>query len=624
MRCSSRAALALIVLGFAFAGARAAEAKVLYGVVTAVEAPEVVVLRSDAGDVELRLFGVDAPEPGQPFAADARAFVERLVGGQQVRLRFAYRDARGEMVGRLWAGDLDVGLALVRAGLAWRLPDAHYKPEAKGQLDALAAADAEARAARRGLWADPRPTPPWTFRGEPPAEPPTATAGEEAFAHAVQGIAGATDQNLSQKSGNDSECAIAKNPANPNQLFVLCNTSGAGLFAARSTDGGVSWGYPDASDKTIADGDAGQGASACCDPTLAWDSFGNLYVVYINAATNQIVIVLSTDGGATFSDLTSFTGSVDQPTVVAADTTGGVAVWVMWNESGSMSARGAAVSALGSVGSFSALQTAPGTSNCSFGDVAIAPSGVLVQVCETPTGGQGPASLLVNTDPDGLGVAGFGSAVTATSTNVGGFDFIPPQNSRSVDAEAGLAYDRNPASPSFGRLYLMYTDETVNENNDTNVLVRTSGDDGATWSTPVQVNDDATTTSQFLPKIATDPVSGRVAVCWHDCRHDTANDKAMELFCSDALPTAGAPVFTPNVQVSDGASISNGQGVEFGDFMGLAMGAGVAHPSWADTSNSTGNNPNGTSSFDAYSDRVVLFADGFESGDTSAWSLTVP
>src|SRR5882757_5967342 len=70
-------------------------------------------------------------------------------------------------------------------------------------------------------------------------------------------ISGATDVNTSQKGGDDNECAIAKNPSNPNQLFTLCNTSGAGLFAARSTDGGLTWTYPDSADKTIADGDAG-------------------------------------------------------------------------------------------------------------------------------------------------------------------------------------------------------------------------------------------------------------------------------------------------------------------------------------------------------------------------------
>src|SRR6476469_8364779 len=79
-------------------------------------------------------------------------------------------------------------------------------------------------------------------------------------------VVGGTDVNLSQKTGADSECAIAKDPTNKMRLF-----------AARSTNLGATWTYPDPSDKTIADGDAGQGPTACCDPTLAWDDFGNLF-----------------------------------------------------------------------------------------------------------------------------------------------------------------------------------------------------------------------------------------------------------------------------------------------------------------------------------------------------------
>ena len=50
--------------------------------------------------------------------------------------------------------------------------------------------------------------------------------------------------------------------------------------------------------------------------------------------------------------------------------------------------------------------------------------------------------------------------------------------------------------------------------------MRTSTDNGATWSAPVRVNDDATTRSQFLPYVALDATTGAVAVGFHDCRND--------------------------------------------------------------------------------------------------------
>ena len=418
-----------------------------------------------------------------------------------------------------------------------------------------------------------------------------------------------TDINLTQKTGADSECAISKNPANPNQLFASCNNSGPGLIAVRSTDGGLTWTFTDPADKTIADGNAGQGPAACCDPSTTWDSFGNLFLTYIDAGIGNIVTLLSTDGGATFTTLAQFAGSVDQPTVVSANTSAAgapVAVWVVWNQSGQMVARGAAVTGLGTVGAFGALQTIPGTAGCSFGDIAIAPSGVVVQACGSPVGGQGPSSILVNIDADGLGAGNFGAAITATTTNVGGFDFIPAQNTRSVDPEAGLAFDSNPSSPHFGRLYLVYTDETVNENNDTDIMLRFSDNNGANWSAPIRINDDpaAPIRSQFLPKIAVDRTTGNIAICWYDARNSPTNTTA-QIFCTVAGPTGATPTFLPNTLVSDGTSTSTGAGIEFGDYAGLAYLTAVVHPIWADTSNSTGNNPNGTANFDVYTDRIT-------------------
>ena len=437
-------------------------------------------------------------------------------------------------------------------------------------------------------------------------------------------VAHGPDINTSQKAGADSECSIIKNPANPLQLFASCNSAGAGIFAVRSADGGDTWVFPDATDKTIADGDAGQGAAACCDPTLAWDSFGNLYITYlanlVSGSSPSVETLLSTDGGQTFATLASFTGgAMDQPTIVAENTTAPgapVAIWIVWNQSGTMRARGAAVTGLGTanIGAFNAIQNIPTTNGCSFGDIAISPAGAVVQVCQDNSGATtGTSNIRVNTDTDGLGAGNFGASVIADVTNVSGFDSIPPQNSRSVDAESGLAYDRNPASPRFGRLYLVYTDETVDENNDTDIMLRFSDNDGATWSAAIRVNDDpaAPVRSQFLPRIATNPATGNIGVCWHDARNSATNT-AVQIFCTVSTPTPATPTFIANVAVSDGSSTSNGSGVEFGDYAGMTYFEGggppgqprFIHPIWGDTSNFTANNPDNTTNLDAYTNWV--------------------
>jgi hypothetical protein len=239
--------------------------------------------------------------------------------------------------------------------------------------------------------------------------------------------------------------------------------SASALFGAVSTDFGQTW-----TKRNVATGSDGLQA-ACCDGSVEFDSFGNLWMIYINSAISNIIVARSTNGGVSFSQIAAFGGSVDQPTI----TTGAGSVWVTYHSGSSQVARGAAVSGLGSAVSFGSAFTLPSSSGGNFGDIAIGPAGQVSVCWENPSGGETTASLVISTDPDGLGPSGFGAASAITSTNVGGFDFITPQNSRSVDAEIDLEYDRS-GGPNNGKLYAMYTDESPDESNNTNIMLRTS------------------------------------------------------------------------------------------------------------------------------------------------------
>src|SRR5712692_3706537 len=412
--------------------------------------------------------------------------------------------------------------------------------------------------------------------------------------------------NVSATSGNQAESFVLVNPTNTNNLVAFSNTNSNSIFRAYSTDGGATW-----TRGTVATG------VACCDGQAAWDTFGNLFLVYINNSVNQINVILSTDGGVTFSaPVTAGTGSVDQPSIAV----GNGSVWVDWNLSGSMVARGAPVTGLGVWGPFNALQTIPSATG-SFGGIAVGPGpggGKVIVTYQSPTGGQGPATIYANVDADGLGAGGFGPRITVSATNVGGFDFIPAQSERSIDAEAGLVWDAT-GGPFNNRIYLVYTDETVNENNDTEIYVRTSTDDGGTWTAPVRVNDDplGPIRSQFLPYIALDPTTGTVAVGFHDCRNDNGvpgpggtnmipNDDA-EYY--GTFSTDGGVTWAPNRRLSGGFSnaTASGNGIDYGDYVGLTALAGNLYTVWADNANCDGTNPNGTlHAFDLYANPLIL------------------
>jgi hypothetical protein len=274
----------------------------------------------------------------------------------------------------------------------------------------------------------------------------------------------------------------------------------------------------------------------------------------------------------------------------------------VFNAGGPMYATGARVTGLGQIGQFLVGGVVPGTNNCTYGDVAIGPAGQVMQVCALTETGQGGGKLFVNVDPDGIGPAGFGDRAFVAATHVGGFDFIPAQPDRSVDAEPGLAWDRT-GGPHNGRVYLVYTLEQQNESDNTDVYLRYSDDNGAKWSAPKRLNDDATTNSQFLPKIALDPASGKIAVVWYDARNDLGTGGSGD---TDGLPNDDAQLwgtfssdaaasFSSNIQISAGTSNSHdsGNGIDYGDYSGLSFFGAIAHPAWSDNSNSTGTNPNG-------------------------------
>jgi hypothetical protein len=427
--------------------------------------------------------------------------------------------------------------------------------------------------------------------------------------------------NTSKTHGNEAETAVAVSHTNPLQITTVSNLeSVAGTFHSWSSDGGRTW-----QRNTIANGDAL--GFACCDAQLASDDFGNIFLTYLSSDIS-VKMAISTDGGATFQPLPFLTGlpfglpvgpwrslaavgqtvSGDQPSIAA----GAGSVWISWTSfDGTIQASGARVTGLGQVGAFTPAQRVPGANRFGdYGDTAIGPNGALFIVYQTPTGGEGPATIYGALDPDGLGPQGFGPGQLLQTTNVGGFDYIPAQSGRSIDAEAGLAWDRTPG-PHNGRLYFIYVSEEPQESNDTDIQMRFSDDHGVTWSSSVRVNDDAGTNSQFNPRISLDPTTGYIAIAWYDARKDLGdhghgdtngrpNDDALIYV---TVSRDGGSTFQRNRRLSAGASNDDdaGSGVDYGDYSGFAFFNGKLYFGAADNSNSTGDNPDGTlNTFDLY------------------------
>ena len=123
--------------------------------VVSIEDGDTLLVKSAVERGTVHLANVDAPELSQPAGPAARDFLEKLAGGRRVTVRLT---SVLERRGRVEVDGLDLGMALIRAGMAWHCP--RYTDDRP-----LIAAEADARQAKRGLWRAARPTPPWLHRG---------------------------------------------------------------------------------------------------------------------------------------------------------------------------------------------------------------------------------------------------------------------------------------------------------------------------------------------------------------------------------------------------------------------------------------------------------------------------
>lgn len=127
----------------------------------------------DRTQVKVRLYGIDAPELGQPFGRNAKGALSERVHGQTVTVDVIDTDRYGRTVGRIRMGNRDINLELVEAGMAWWYRQ--YSPSnAK-----LEQAEAVATKEKRGLWADHDPIPPWKWRAEKRKHPATTSTRNE-------------------------------------------------------------------------------------------------------------------------------------------------------------------------------------------------------------------------------------------------------------------------------------------------------------------------------------------------------------------------------------------------------------------------------------------------------------
>jgi len=129
--------------------------------------------------------------------------------------------------------------------------------------------------------------------------------------------------------------------------------------------------------------------------------------------------------------------------------------------------------------------------------------------------------------------------------------------------------------PNHGTIYVNWTDQRNGED-DTDVWLSKSTDQGDTWSEPTRVNNDPAGRHQFFSWMDVDQVTGKIYVVFYDRRNTTGNYTDFFLAASED----GGETFE-NIQLNT-ISFLPSENIFVGDYTNIVAYDGIVRPIWVD------------------------------------------
>ncbi|MBS4235117.1 thermonuclease family protein [Campylobacter vulpis] len=105
------------------------------------------------GQERVRIYGIDAPELGQEFGPQSKAYLQQLVLNQKLTIFYKDKDRYDRIVARITRREEDVGKRLVSEGYAWAYWAKNYELE-----------QMKAKEQKKGLWRAKNPKEPSKWR----------------------------------------------------------------------------------------------------------------------------------------------------------------------------------------------------------------------------------------------------------------------------------------------------------------------------------------------------------------------------------------------------------------------------------------------------------------------------
>lgn len=115
---------------------------------------------ADKKQQKIKLYGIDAPEDGQPFYQEAKDMLKKLIHKKKITAKVYSQDSDGTDMAVVFANGKNVNELMVKSGYAWvrrELCDESF-------CDDWVESEEGAKSQGKGLWSDPGRIPPWVWR----------------------------------------------------------------------------------------------------------------------------------------------------------------------------------------------------------------------------------------------------------------------------------------------------------------------------------------------------------------------------------------------------------------------------------------------------------------------------
>ena len=118
---------------------------------------DTILAEAKGKEIKIRLVEIDAPEMNQPFGAQSKNFLNRLLYGKDVTLISQGEDRYGRTLGEIYANGDSANALMIKSGFAW-VYDRYVKDSS------LYKYQDQAKAENLGLWRAKDPIAPWVWR----------------------------------------------------------------------------------------------------------------------------------------------------------------------------------------------------------------------------------------------------------------------------------------------------------------------------------------------------------------------------------------------------------------------------------------------------------------------------